>query len=75
MSSWCYGLVREKERLRVCEIYWKKEKPLGYLYVFRDNKTLLHWWGVIRDILMIISDLYSQKKHYHIIDESEFNPK
>ncbi len=75
MSSWCYSLVKEKKGLRVCEVYWKKDKPIGYLYVFRDNKTLLHWWNIMKDIPMIIYDLYLQRKHYYIINESEFNPK
>jgi len=75
MSSWCYGLVREKEGLRVNEVYWKKNKPFMRCPVFRENKSLLHWWDVIRDIPIIVYDLFLQKRYYHIIEESEFNPK
>lgn len=72
MSYWCYGLVREKNRIRVCEIYWKKNKPSGYTYVFRENETLLHWWWVIRDLHLIAYDLFLQLKNHHIINEEEF---
>ena len=66
--SWCYGLVREKEGLRISEVYWERKKPFMRVNVFRDNKTLLHWWWAISDIPMIIKDVISQLRHYHIIN-------
>lgn len=73
MSSWCYGLVREKWKLRVCEVYWKGKKPKGYCYVRpRKNYFLKDIGEIVIDFHLIVSDIFSQLKNHHIIEESEF---
>ncbi len=65
MGGWCFGLVREKGKIKVYEIYWgEKKKPLG--------TCDLDWWQYFKDFFMIISDITSQLRNHNIIDIKEF---
>ena len=73
MSSWCYGLVREKGKLRVCEVHWEGKKPEGYCYVRpRKNYFFKDFGEIVKDFHLIVSDILSQIKNHHIIEEREF---
>lgn len=61
MSSWSYQLVREKNKVRIREVFWNDNNKAHSL-------AELNLWDYIRDFFMIISDIYTQLRHHHIID-------
>lgn len=63
MGIWNYGLMRKKGNLKIVELYYNsKNKPYGYCYLNLGN---------LRDLFLIIEDIYLQLKHSHIWQEGD----
>jgi len=77
MSSWSYGLIREKGRVKLMEIHWNSNnQPWAYCNIWPNKYFFFSelWW-LILNIPMIIKDIYLQLKHCHIIHEDDINAK
>ena len=60
---WNYGVIREKGKLKIVELYYNnKNKPYGYCYLDLYN---------LRDLFLIILDIYLQLKHAHVWHEED----
>ena len=61
MGSWSYGLVRDKEGIKVREVYFNEKKKI---FAYAD----LDWKQYFINPFMIIKDIYSQLKNLGVLD-------
>jgi hypothetical protein len=69
--EWSYGLVRDGNIIKLCEVYSNGKKLLFYIPVFEGITNIKHIGWIIRDIPMMVKDVWYQLRHFRIIESTE----